>query len=627
MDVPPGGLSARSTSMFETGDSPLAALRADPLFSGAAPAAVARLLGAAEPAHWPDGAILYERGASADMLLLVTSGRVRLDSAAGRSVAIEAPGRCGEEAAGFGIRVCDAVAEGPVSGFRLPRAALLEFAKFRPSFAVDATSALVAHLGGEPIALPARAAPRREGPLSPRQAVGWAAVLVLPPLVYMLARWGGASVEGALFSAILSAVVLLWVLQLVDEFVPPLAAVVATLFVGLAPARVVLAGFSSPGLLTLLGVFALSSVIGTSGLARRSMLRLLAVLPDRPAWQRSALLAGGALLSPVTPSSNARLSLLLPLQREMAEGSRIPPGSTGRTALLVAAFGGAVLFSPLLATSKSANLAAIELLPTQVRDEFRGAWWLVGSAVAAVGLVACHVLSMRRLFPDESQAPPSRERIAEQLRLLGPTTTAERFAIVGFLFFFVGTLTQSWHHVPSPWLAGVVLLGLLLTGLFGKREFRDSLDWPMVFFLLGMDGITRTMNHLGLDAAFADAVAGSYGFVGGRIVPFVAAALVTTLVIRLALPITAGMLTSAVVLLPVASAQGIHPWICIFLTALFSDIWFFRHQSSAWTQAVAGGWVDSSDEPRFLAHNRRMNLARVAVAFLSIPWWRWLGLL
>jgi hypothetical protein len=32
------------------------------------------------------------------------------------------------------------------------------------------------------------------------------------------------------------------------------------------------------------------------------------------------------------------------------------------------------------------------------------------------------------------------------------------------------------------------------------------------------------------------------------------------------------------------------------------------------------------DEPRFMAYNMQMNLARVAVAFLSIPWWRWLGL-
>lgn len=608
-------------------ESPLALLEADPLFAGASRAALSALLGAAEPARWEDGATIFRCGEPADALVLLADGRVRLATPGRRAVEVAAPGRFGEEAAGLGMRSCDALADGPVRGFLLPRAALAEFGARRPSFAIDATAALAAHAGGEPIVPPRRRAPRAEAPASLADVAGWAAVLLVPPVVHGIARSAGASAEAGLFGAILAAVVLLWALALVDEFVPPLVATVAVLFAGLAPANVALGGFSSPSLLTLLGVFALSAVIAASGLSRRLMLRLLSVLPDRPAWQEAALLAGGALLSPVMPSANARFSLLLPLQREVGDGLRLPPGGAGRTALLAAAFDGAMLFSPVLATSKSSNLAAIELLPAQVRDEFRGAWWLVGAAVAAVGLVVFHRFSMRRTFPTEARAPLPRERIEEQLRVLGPVSTAERFALAGFGFFLVGTLTQPWHHVPSPWLAGVVLVALMLTGTFGKREFRESLDWPMVFFLLGVDGMTRTMSHLGLDAAFARAVGDVFGVVGGRIGPFVLAALATTLFVRLALPTTAGMLVAVVVLLPVARAQGIHPWICIFLAALFSDLWFFRHQNSVWLQARSGGWSDAADERLFLAHVRRMNLARVAVAFLSIPWWRWLGLL
>jgi len=608
-------------------DSPLELLGADPLFSGASAPGLARLLGAADPAHWEDGEAIYRRGEAADALVLVASGTVRLASPGAASVAIAGPGRCGEEAAGLGVRVCDAIAEGPVRGFLLPRAALADFAAEIPRFAVDATAGLAAHLGGAPIVVARRAAPRSESPLSIGETAGWAAVLVVPPLVHALARWAGISVEGGLFCAILAAVALLWALALVDEFVPPLVATVAILFVGLAPANVALAGFSSPSLLTLLGVFALSAVIAASGLSRRLMLRLLSVLPDRPAWQEAALLFGGALLSPVTPSANARFSLLLPLQRDVADGLRLPWGGTSRTALFTAAFDGALLFSPLLATAKSSNLAAIEFLPPQVRDEFRGAWWLVGAAVAAVGLLLFQFLSMRRSFPTQERAPLPRARIEQQLRLLGPWSVAERSAFAGFVFFLAGTFTQSWHHVPSPWLAGVLLAALLLAGQFGKREFRESLDWPMVFFLLGMDGLTRTMRHLGLDAAFAQAAGGVFGFVGGRIGPFILAALATTLLVRLFLPITAGTLVASIILLPVARAQGIHPWICIFLAGLFSDLWFFRHQNSVWMQARSGSWSDAVDERSFVAHARRMNLARVAVAFLSIPWWRWLGLL
>ncbi|MFM7375867.1 MAG: hypothetical protein ACKO39_12055, partial [Chthoniobacterales bacterium] len=90
---------------------------------------------------------------------------------------------------------------------------------------------------------------------------GWICVFLLPPVVYVLGLASGLGVEAAIFTALLAAAVLLWVFGLVEEFVPALVVVVATLFIGLAPPSVALAGFSSPSLLLLLGVYALSAVI------------------------------------------------------------------------------------------------------------------------------------------------------------------------------------------------------------------------------------------------------------------------------------------------------------------------------------------------------------------------------
>jgi divalent anion:Na+ symporter, DASS family len=142
-----------------------------------------------------------------------------------------------------------------------------------------------------------------------------------------------------------------------------------------------------------------------------------------------------------------------------------------------------------------------------------------------------------------------------------------------------------------------------------------------------MDGITRILDHLGLDTVLAKVMTGWFGFVGGRIDLFILAALGTTLLVRLALPITSGMLVSAIILMPVAEAQGIHPWICIFMTAMFSDIWFRPYQSSQYTQVLSQGLGPQYDIPGFMRYNQIMNFSRVVVAFLSIPYWKWLGLL
>lgn len=150
----------------------------------------------------------------------------------------------------------------------------------------------------------------------------------------------------------------------------------------------------------------------------------------------------------------------------------------------------------------------------------------------------------------------------------------------------------------------------------------------MIFFLLGIDSLMRIMNHLGLAQSLARAVGHTFDFIGGRIAVFILIALFVTLIVRLALPVTAGMLTAAVVLLPVAAAQGIHPWICVFCTAVFSDISFFRHQgTNGLLQIRSEGLLDQVDQRGFTRYTMLMNLARVAVVFASIPWWKWLGLL
>ena len=457
--------------------------------------------------------------------------------------------------------------------------------------------------------------------------VGWSLTAGVPLVVYFVLAWGGMPTQRAFITAVLAAMVVLWSFSLVDEFIPPLFGMVVVLFVGLVPPSVALSGFASPSLLSLVGVFTLSALITSCGLSRRLMLWLLLRLPDRPAWHRFALLAAGYLISPIMPSGNSRLALVLPMFRDMAKGGGLQPGGRAITGLITATFAGSMLFSPMMATSKSSNIAALALLPRQVQSEFGGLFWLVAAGVAAVGLTVLHLCADRLFFREDHSAPLPRKELEAQLAGLGSLGADEWAATACTLFFLGGAATVSWHHVQPSWLAGFVLMALLVTGVFKKQEFRQQIDWCMIFFLLGLDSVTRMMEHVGLDTELARAVGDLFGFVHGSFPVFILATFVTTLVVRMALPLTAGMVLSTIILLPVAAAEGIHPWLCVFLTALFSDIWFFRYQSSVYLQMVSSGEVGRVDESTFLRHNNVMNLARVVVAFLSIPWWRWLGLL
>jgi len=233
---------------------------------------------------------------------------------------------------------------------------------------------------------------------------------------------------------------------------------------------------------------------------------------------------------------------------------------------------------------------------------------------------------MRICFGRIAGAPLPKPRLARQLALLGPVSTSEKAALIGFLFFLLGTASSDWHKIAPAWLAAFLLIGLLLMGLISKADFQQKIDWPMIFFLLGVEGLTRAITYLKLDTALSNAAGVRLAFVDENIFIFIPVVLAVTLLIRLALPIMAGMVVSAVILIPIAHTQFINPWIVVFLTSLFSDIWFIPYQCSPYIQVISGGYGRYYKVSDFMRYNHLMNLSRVAAAYLSIPYWQWLGL-
>lgn len=601
-------------------------LREDVLFAALSGNQLARLLSSLQRVEFAAGDTLYSQDTAAGFLYLIRSGELELMTPAGRHLPL-ADRRCGQEAAtDLATYLCTAVAVTAVQAIRIPREALAELAASLPSLRSQALLGVMSDVGGESFLKPAKTKKKAEKPVSRSEMLGWASVIAVPPAIYFLGSMAGLVVEASLFLAILSATVLMWLFSLADEFVPPLVAIAAVLIVGLVPYDVALAGFSSRTLTTLVGVYALACVISSSGLSYRFMLWLLIKLPDTPFWHQAALLLSGYILSPIMPSGNARLSLVLPFYRDMIDGLNLPARGKAATALMAAAFSGAMLFSPMLLTSKSSNLTVFGMLPDQLQDQFQGLFWLVAAAVAALTVTLVHLVFSRLCFGPGVSAALPKPRLAHQLALLGPVTAPEKAALIGFVFFLVGAGTADLHQISPAWLAAFLLVGLLLMGLLGKKDFQQKIDWPMIFFLLSLDGLSRSISYLGLDTALARSAGNMFDFVGGNIMLFIPVALVVTLLLRLVLPITAGMVVAAVILIPIAQAQFINPWVVVFLTAMFSDIWFLPYQSSQYLQVWGSGLDKYYSHTDFLRYNHLMNLSRVAAAYLSIPYWQWLGL-
>ncbi|HUH40011.1 MAG TPA: SLC13 family permease [Castellaniella sp.] len=605
------------------------ALRAHPLLAGCSALEHARLLAAAQVCDYAAGDPIFAAGSRAEHYYWVLSGTAQLGTAEAPSAQLEVGDDFGAEAfvdaAIDAYYLNDACAVTPLTVVRIARPSLIELCTHKPALRSKALLGMAARLGELPQP-DASASKPKPAALPLKQRIGWVLTLSLPLLVWQVAGQLGLPQHSAVYLGLFTMTALMWLFTLVDEYIPPIIAVVAMLFIDLIPQQVALHGFYSRTFFLLLGVYALSAVLVSSGLAYRFMLWTLVRLPDAPFWHRSALTCFGFLLSIVMPSANARLALLLPLHREMDDSLGAPAQSREASALMIATFTGATLFSPLLLTSKSSNLAAFTMLPHQVRVDFQGLGWLFGAGVVTIGLLGCHLLAMRFLFPSRSSVPLPIERITSQRAILGPLRPQEWVAGLAFLIFLLGAAVPQWHQSQTAWLAGFLMASLLALGLFDKRGFQTRIDWPLIFFILSLDGFTEAIEYLGLRDLMIQAIGHHLDWMDGSLAWFILLALAVTMLLRLALPVTAGMILAVTLLLPVGMAQGIHPWIVVFLASLFSDIWFMPHQNSAFQQATAYGLRSRSNEMLFMRYAWWLNPIRVVLAYASIPYWAWLGL-
>jgi len=241
-------------------------------------------------------------------------------------------------------------------------------------------------------------------------------------------------------------------------------------------------------------------------------------------------------------------------------------------------------------------------------------------------LALLHLLSVMVQFRAQGSVSVDRSQLGERLALLGPLGLPEKITALAFVMFVAGSLSTTVHQVAPAAVAGAVLVMLLVTGAMNRTGFQSSIDWPMIVFLISVDCLIRVMDYLGLGAQLSAALSGASVLVQGEVLNFLGLALLVVLLLRLMLPIPAGVMVSAVILLPIAQAEGINLWICLFAIAMFSDLWFMPYQNSIYLMGVKGVGDFRIDEPSFMRHNQIMNLARIAVVFASIPLWQWMGL-
>ena len=457
---------------------------------------------------------------------------------------------------------------------------------------------------------------------------GWMLTLLCPARLLWQGPSHGLAAEVVLFLAIAAATVLMWLFNLADEFIPGVFAIVAIMALDLVPPRVVLSGFTSDGFFMAMGVLALGVLIVSSGLSFRMLLMLLKHFPDRQPWHNLGLGLIGLLLTPVVPVTNGRVALVKPILLGIIGSLHLAHRGKVATLLTNSAFGGITLLSAVILSSKSSNYVVFGLLPEQVRDQYQWLGWFAAAAVNAAILLLAQAALSYLLYRNHERFTVMRDALDIQLQVLGPMSRQEWGAIAGTLLFTLGVLTESLHKIRTPWLGMGLMFSFLILRLIDKEDFKKRIDWALLIYLASLVGFGASFSFLGMDRW----VSGQLGSLGTLLHEnlnlFLLLLSLGMMAVRLVLPMSPAIAIAATILMPMADAQGISSWVVGFAILTLGEMWFFPFQSTQYLQLREMPVGEAFfDERRFLIFNGIMNLVKIAALYLSIPYWRTLGLL
>lgn len=460
------------------------------------------------------------------------------------------------------------------------------------------------------------------------KTIGWLATMILPPLLFVFGRGTIAEGNQLVFLCISLATVLMWGFRLMNEFIPSIFAILSILILNIAPPEVALVGFTDGSFYLALSIFGLSSLIVSSGLAFRMVLWMLRAVPVSPRWHAWSLFSIGTLLTPLLPSANGRIALMMPVLKDLIDSSNYKPGGRTSTYLFMSGFAGFTMLSTIFLSSKTIHFVIFGLLPQQVKERFSWGYWLLASLAAGAVLVIGIFLLLEYYSRGKEDPGVTREQIKMQYRAFGPMSLPEWAALGGVMLFIVGISTESLHKIQLPWIGLMVLYATLAVGLLSPKQFRVSTDWTFLLYLGTLIGFVSTISYLGLDKEAAASLSFMGHYMKNQFWLFVIILSATVIVLRFFVPTNTAVAILASVLFPMAQALGVNPWVVGFILLMLSDIWFFPYQCTYYVQIESLVEKDPHlDTKTFYRFNAVSNALRIVAVFASIPFWKWLGLL
>lgn len=247
-----------------------------------------------------------------------------------------------------------------------------------------------------------------------------AVLLVIASISYFhyAPPFAGLSREGMDFIGIGVAAVILWIVNLIPDYIIALFMAMFWVIGGLVKPEVALSGYATPTWLYMLFILAVGAAISKSGILYRLSLHALKRFPSHYRGQLWGIVVGGTVLNPLIPSSTAKAALGVPIAQTLSESMGFSDRSKGVARLGLAAMVFYGFTAPFVLTGSYTNVMAYGLIPG-VKQLSWLQWFLYALPaflVFAVGMLIFLLVVFRNTGSDKTVSPflfssPSMESI------------------------------------------------------------------------------------------------------------------------------------------------------------------------------------------------------------------------
>lgn len=463
--------------------------------------------------------------------------------------------------------------------------------------------------------------------------LGWVLTAIVPFIVYWLLSKTTMNYQSQVFLSVLSAWSVIASFRLMSDYVATMVTIFLLISGGVVKTKVILAGFSSSNFIVALSLLGLSSVLVSSGIAYRALIKILKFCKPTYWGDNLILLSIGGWLTLGVPAFLLRVDMMKIFYQDSLRVRNLPENSKQAQAMRFSAYCGAGIFSQSILSASMMHFVLLGLFWGQYSSQFDWWGWFFASLGSLSVLLFGYFFILYFFFGKDTnfrkiQNKTGKSHLENILEILGPTSATEKASLVCMFGAILSLATVSLHDIAPDVICLLILLFLFTFQFMNDKGFQTRIKWDFLIFMCGLSGIAFAASDVGLIGWLEDNTKWMSEYLNHHFFELTTFIVIFTLLAQLVLPRDVNINILSIMFIPLFQKNGISPWVAVFIINTIGRVWFFKYQEPEYAVFTKHAKNFPCDTAKALKRARMyLNVFYIISIYVGIFYWKWIGIL